>query len=35
VAAARLEWELFLRDEEEQRLSALFDDIARRDACDE
>jgi hypothetical protein len=35
VAAARLEWELFLRDQEEQRLSALIDDIARRDACEE
>jgi hypothetical protein len=36
VAAARVEWELWLRDREEQRLRRiLFDDSARRDACDE
>lgn len=36
VAAARLEWELWLRDEEEQRLwKALRDDASRREARDE
>jgi hypothetical protein len=36
VAAAWIEWELWLRDREEQRLRRiLFDDSTPRDACDE
>jgi hypothetical protein len=36
VIAGRLEWELWLRDREEQRLrSAVREHAARLDACDE